>query len=173
MNDDDLLVISLDYNGVRSYLPNVPLPGFELIHRAGDKNWLQIGFPRSAVNWEPLPGFTIEAAYEMPYTANVTLAYELGAGWSVFGRGANFFNAYRLDDEPSSRRVFFQMARAGLGVRYLNPHLVFEWAYFDFSLSAGYAFEQRLSTGYDIRDLDRLARFADAPYIGLLVRGSF
>jgi hypothetical protein len=173
IDGEDLFVISLDYNGVRTYLPDVPLPGFELIHRMDDHSWLQIGLPRSAVNWEPLPGFTIEAAYEVPFTVDVTLAYELGAGWSVFGRGANFFNGYRLGGEPMTNHVFFQMARTAVGVRYVNPHLVFDWAYFDFSVSGGYAFEQRLSTGYDIRDMERLARLADAPFIGLLVRGRF
>jgi hypothetical protein len=173
LSDTDSLVLSVDYNGVSALYPDVPLPGIEYIHKEGPL-WLEFGFPRNAIIWSPPGALTIEAAYEAPYTADVTANYKLGGdGLSVFGRYANFYNAFRLDGEPQTNRLFFQMSRAEVGVRYVNPHMVFDWAYFDASLSVGYAFEQHVSGGFDVRDTHALEEISDVPYAGFVIRGRF
>jgi hypothetical protein len=172
LNATDHLVLSLDYNGVSALYPDVPLPGFEFVRRDGPLR-VELGFPRSALAWSPDDALTLEAAYEAPYTADVMADYKLGGGVSVFGRCANFFNAFRLNDEPQTNRMFFQMSRAEIGVRYVNPHLVFDWAYVDASLSVGYAFEQHVSGGFDVRDLHPLGEVSDVPYVGFALRGRF
>jgi hypothetical protein len=55
----------------------------------------------------------------------------------------------------------------------VNPHLVFDWAYVDATLSVGYAFNQELSSGFDARDLDDFAQLSDEPYIGFMLRSRF
>jgi hypothetical protein len=172
LNPTDRLVLSLDYNGVAALYPDVPLPGFEFVRRNGPL-WLELGFPRNALAWSPNDAFTFEAAYEAPYTADVMADYKLGGGVSVFGRYANFFNAFRQNDEPQTNRMFFQMSRAELGIRYVNPHLVFDWAYVDASLTVGYAFEQHISGGFDVRDTHPLDEVSEVPYIGFALRGRF
>jgi hypothetical protein len=172
IGDADMLVLSLDYNGVGALFPDVPLPGVEFIHRGGPLR-LEVGFPRNSLAWSLSDSLILEAYYEVPYTADMTATQKLGGGVSVFGRYANFYNAFRLDDEPLTNRLFVQMSRAELGVRYVNPHLVFDWAYFDFSLSVGYAFEQHVSGGFDVRNLHALDEISDVPYVGLVVRGVF
>ena len=79
----------------------------------------------------------------------------------------------RLDDEPSSHRVFFQMSRAETGIRYVNEDFIWKGMYFDAALSVGYAFNQDFSTGHDVRDLDPLTELSDEPFIGLIIRGRF
>jgi len=173
LSDTDTLVLSVDYNGVAALFPDVPLPGIEYIHKEGPLR-LEIGFPRDAITWTPSDALTIEAAYEVPYTADVSADYKLGRdGLSVFGRYANFYNAFRLDGEPQTNRMFFQMSRAEVGVRYVNPHLVFDWAYVDAGLSIGYAFEQHISGGFDVRDTHTLEELSDVPYVGFVLRGRF
>jgi hypothetical protein len=173
LNDTDTVVLSLDYNGVAALYPDVPLPGVEFIHHDGPL-WLEVGFPRSAVTWSPpASAFSFEAAYAVPYTADVTLDYKLGDGVSLFARYANFHNAFRLNDEPLTNRLFFQMSRAEVGIRYVNPHLVFDWAYVDASLSIGYAFEQHVSGGFDVRETHPLDQVSDVPYVGFVLRGRF
>ena len=173
LSDTDTLVLSLDYNGVSALFPDVPLPGFEYIRKDGAL-WLELGFPRNAMVWSPPGPFMLQAAYEAPYTADVTADYRLGqSGFTVFGRYANFYNAFRLNDEPLTNRLLFQMSRAETGLRYVDPHLVFDWAYFDMSLSVGYAFEQHVSGGFDVRDAHALDEVSDVPYVGLVIRGVF
>ena len=173
LSETDSLVVSLDYNGAAALFPDVPLPGIEYIHKAGPLR-LELGFPRNAVIWSPRGPLTLEAAYEAPYTADVTANYRVGGGGlSVFGRYANFYNAFRLDGEPTTNRMFFQMSRAEIGIRYVNPHLVFDWAYVDASVSIGYAFEQHVSGGFDVRETHPLDEVSDVPYLGLAIRGRF
>ena len=50
---------------------------------------------------------------------------------------------------------------------------VFRGMALDASLIVGYAFDQRFSTGWDVRDTDGLANLSDEPYIGIIVRGIF
>jgi hypothetical protein len=172
LNETDQLVLSLDYNGIAALYPDVPLPGAEFIRHDGPL-WLELGFPRNALTWSPDGPLSIEAAYEVPYTADVMADYKLGGGVSVFGRYANFYNAFRLNNEPQTNRMFLQMSRAEIGLRYVNPHMVFDWAYFDASLSVGYAFEQHVSGGFDVRDTHSLDEVSDVPYVGFVLRGRF
>ena len=173
LSETDTLVLSLDYNGVSALFPDVPLPGVEYVRHDGPL-WFELGFPRNSVTWSsPGSAFSFAAAYAVPYTADVMADYRIGGGVSVFARYANFYNAFRLDGEPQTNRMFFQMSRAEIGLRYINPHLVFDWAYVDASLSVGYAFEQHVSGGFDVRETHPLDEVSDVPYVGLVIRGWF
>ncbi len=64
------------------------------------------------------------------------------------------------------------MARAELGVRYQNSD-VFKGLSLDAGLRVGYACEQNLYRGFDVRSLDKTAEVTDEPYIALVLRGTF
>lgn len=172
LNDTDGLALSLDYNGVSPLFPDVPLPGVEYFHRDGNFS-IELGFPRCALAWAPTDALSFEASYQVPYTADVVADYKLASRVSVFGRYSNFYNGFRQDDEPTTDRMFVQMSRAEVGLRYVNPHLFFEWAYFDAALAVGYAFEQHVSGGFDARNQHALDEVSDVPYVGLVLRGKF
>jgi hypothetical protein len=173
LNPRDDLVLSLDYNGVSSLLPDVPLPGFAFVRKQNDSLTWQAGFPRSSFTWNFAPDWSLDAAYEIPYTADATVQYRLSKHWALFTQAANFFEGFRLDDQPSTHRTFFQMSRAETGIRYINEDFVFKGMYFDAALSVGYAFNQSFSTGHDVRDLDHQADLSDEPFIGIILRGRF
>jgi len=172
ISDTDSLVLSVDYNGVSAFLPDIPLPGFEYVHRT-EKLTYAAGFPRSGVTWELAPDLTLDAYYAVPFTASVMLDYRLSPSWSVFGGYKNFFNAFRLDKADLTDRLMVQMSRVELGVHYTNENFVLKGALLDASLAVGYAFAQEYSSGFDVRDMQPLAELSDVPYVALMLRGRF
>jgi len=172
LNDRDTLYLSLDYNGVGPLFPDVPLPGIAWARRGQQLSW-EIGFPHDALHWQFAPEWSLDVNYRVPFTADVAVSYQLSDSFSLVGRYANVFNGFRLDDEPAENRAFFEVSRVEIGIRYVNPHLVFDWAYVDATLSVGYAFNQELSSGFDARDLDDFAQLSDEPYIGFMLRSRF
>jgi hypothetical protein len=172
LNDSDDLVVSIDWNGAGAFLPDVPLPGFQYIHHT-DTCRVAFGYPRSEANWTILEHLQLEAGYEVPYTADVTLDYAISKHWHVYSGFSNFFNAFRQDERPQTQRLFYQMSRAEAGIRFVEPDFVLKGAYFDMALAVGYAFEQHFYDGFDVRDLSTRAELQDVPYVGLVIRGQF
>ena len=171
INDADSLVLSIDYNGGSAFLPDVPLPGFQWVHR-DERLSYGLGFPRSFVSWEIIDRLTLSANYAVPYTGEAYLDYRLAKQWSVFGNVANFFEAFQLNEQPDTVRLFQQMRRVEVGVRYRNDN-IFAGLSLDAALAVGYAFGQSWFTGWDVRDLDETAEVSDEPYIALILRGTF
>jgi hypothetical protein len=172
LEDKNALVLSLDYDGISAFLPDIPLPGAQYIRR-GDRLSYAIGFPRSSARIELLPALMLDASYDVPFTADLVLDYRLSPAWSIFGGYHNFYNAYRMNDRDLTDRLMVQMSRAEVGIHYTNPDFVLKGAFFDVSLALGYAFEQHYSSGFDVRDTDPLAQVSDVPYAALMLRGRF
>ena len=171
INDTSSLVLSLEYDGGGALLPDVPLPGFQYVRRT-EKLSYGAGFPRSFIDWEIVDRVQLTAKYTVPYTADAYLHYHFTENWSVFGNIANFFEAYQLEDQPDTFRLFQQMSRVEVGVRYRTAN-VFKGLGLDAALAVGFAFHQKFSTGWDVRDLDETAEVSDEPYIALILRGTF
>ena len=176
LNARDTLALTLDYDGSRAFLPDVPLPGFAFSHRAdaagGGLSW-SFGYPRSGVDWAITPDLRLTASYAVPYTADVSLEYRVGQGVSVFGGYSNFFNGFFQDEHPKTDRFFLHMQRVEVGVRYVNPNFLGYNFDFDAAVTVGYAFDQDWSHGFDVRDLQPLQGTEGTPYVGLVVRGRF
>jgi hypothetical protein len=168
-NANGSIALSLDYNGNASLFPDVPLPGVELVHR-GENVSFGVGFPNDWIQWQILPKLSFDARYAVPYTASARLEYQITPTLSVFGQGANFYNAFAIQHQTRTDRLFFQMSQAELGVRYRKT---WKGIYIDAALVGGYAFEQRFAHGFDVRDLDPVANVSDAPYIGIILGGRF
>ena len=131
-----------------------------------------LGYPYSTVHWNLAADLALDFNYTIPYAGELTLEYTLGEGFSVFGTYGNFFNAYFQQAERREERIFYEMRRAEMGVRYFNAD-VFRGLSLDASLVVGYAFDQQFSTGWDVRDLDDGASLSDEPYVGIILRGTF
>jgi hypothetical protein len=171
MSDTDSLVLGIMYDGNSGLLPDVPLPEFAITHYTPNLTY-SIGFPQSSLRWLLTDNLAVSLGYLMPYTGDVTLEYTIGSGWSVFGNFANFFQGFYLDGQGREDRIFYEMRRAEMGVRYQNPD-VYKGIGLDVAVTAGYAFDQRLSRGFDVRDRDVQAEISDEPYIGLVLVGTF
>jgi hypothetical protein len=174
--DRDSLVIGIGYDGSSALFPDVPYAEFALVHRgderAGDPLTYSIGYPHSSLRWLVAPDLSVEANYTVPYSGDVTIDYALGHGVSVFGNFTNFFNAFFQEDFSRTDRLFYEMRRAEVGIRYRNPD-VFRGIALDAALVVGYAFDQQFSRGHDVRDRDPFAEISDEPYIGLVLVGQY
>src|SRR5579884_3442076 len=53
-SDTDALGIGLDYDGNRTYVPDIPLPGFGYSHQFDPTLLLVIGAPVSSLTWKPI-----------------------------------------------------------------------------------------------------------------------
>ncbi len=171
VNETDSLVLGVGYDGNSGFLPDVPLPEFAFTRR-GKGLVYSLGFPASSLRWEIAPRLALQAGYSMPYSGDATLEYNLGHGFSVFGNYTNSFNGFFLDGESREDRLFYEMRRAEIGLRYQNPD-VFRGIALDVALVGGYAFDQQLTRGFDARDLNRFSGISDEPYIGIILIGAF
>jgi len=171
LSEGNSLVLSLDYDGGSSFLADVPLPGFELLHREESITYA-LGFPRNFVQWNITDQLSLTAEYQVPYSFDAYLDYKLAGHFSVFGNVADYFEAFQLNDQPSTDRLFQQMSRVEIGVRYNNPD-IWQGMALDAALAVGYAFEQNIYRGWDVRDLDKQAEISDVPYVSLILRGTF
>ncbi len=171
-NDTDSLVLGIMYDGNSGLFPDVPLPEIAFTHRTPELTY-SIGFPQSSLRWLITDNLALQLGYTVPYSGDVTLEYTIGNGFSVFGNFSNFFNGFYLDGEGREDRIFYEMHRAEIGVRYQNPDF-YKGIGLDVALTAGYAFDQQLSRGFDAHvDRDVQAEISDEPYIGLVLVGTF
>ena len=170
-NQHDALVLSIDYDGGSAFLSDIPLPGFQLVHRGPTLSY-GFGFPRSFAQWSPTEKITLTVQYDVPYTVDCYADLKISEHFSVFGNFANFFESFQLDDQARTDRLLQQMSRVEMGVRYSNKNF-FSGLSFDAALAVGYAFHQKLYHGWDVRDLNETAEISDEPYIALTLRGTF
>lgn len=167
----DSLVLTLDYNGNSAFLPDVPLPGFAVVHREEALTYA-LGFPASSLRWKISPELSLTLQYVVPYSGQAVLEYKLAEHWSVFAEFANFFNGFEQDGHSREDRVFYQMRRVDAGVRFADRQ-AFWGIGLDLAVVAGYAFDQDFSRGFDVRRLDHFAGISDEPYVGIVLRGWF
>ena len=154
------LAFFLDYDGNRTFLPDVPLPGFAYIKQLQDRLRMTVGAPISAVEWTPVDGLTIEVAYLLPDNVRVDVGYELLEDFVVFGRLRQQAEGFFVDGLPENHdRILFEQRRAEAGLRY-EPT-----AGINVDVAVGYAWSGEFSEGFDARDTDEIADVSDEPYV--------
>jgi hypothetical protein len=163
---NDSFLLAVDYEGDSSLLPDVPLPGFAFQHR-GEVCTFMVGYPLSYFAWMPEWNVKIAALYEAPYTADIDLDYRMNKHYGFYGDVGNFFQGFVRSDSDIDHRQFFQMTRMELGLRCnFDP-------YWDAAMGIGYAFDQNVSNGYDIRDMHGVGHISNEPYLAFIFRGGF
>jgi len=171
LGSDRALVLTVDYDGAGPLLPDVPLPGIQYVQR-GETLSYAAGFPRSFVTCRLTDALTLDAGYEFPYQADVYLDQRIAGHFSVFTNFASFFDGFQLNKHADTDRLFDQMRRVEVGVRYNNPD-IWKGLSLDAAVAVGYAFDQSFFSGWDVRDLDKASGISDEPYIALIIRGTF
>jgi hypothetical protein len=172
IDDNDALVLSVDYEGNGGFLPDVPLPGFAFVHREEKIDYV-LGYPLSKIVWRPAPPWEFSVNYTVPFSGDVDAEYHVAKHFGLYANAANFFQGFvvaRSANNPTgdiTNRQFYQMRRVETGVR-----LIFD-PWIDASLGIGYAFDQEFSTGFDVRNLTPFSHISNEPYISLVLRGTF
>ena len=167
LGNESALIVLLDYDGNRSFMPDVPLPGFAYTKRITGQLTAIIGVPVTSVEWTPNDRFTATLTYSIPYNVDAAVGYKVTEGLRLYGKTESRSDAFFLDGlEQNTDRMIFAQRRAELGVAW-EPRD--GWL---LTTGVGYAWGGEFSTGFDVRDTDEVTDISDEPYfkIGLVAR---
>lgn len=160
LDETSALVFVLDYDGNRTFLPDIPLPGVAYIKRIDERLQMTLGLPVSSIRWEATKQLNVEIAFSIPEDLRVDIGYEVLPHLTIFGRGAQEREAFFEDGLVSNHdRIIFQQRRAEAGVRY-QPCKAF-----NVDLAVGYAWGGEFSEGFDARDTEEITDISDEPYV--------
>jgi hypothetical protein len=160
IDDKQALVFVLDYDGNRTFLPDIPIPGVAYIRRIDDRLEMTLGVPISSIKWEATDQLTVELAYSLPDDFRVDIGYEFIPHLALFGRVRQQRVGFFFDGLAENYdRIIFQQRRAEAGVRF-EPN---EQIHADLAL--GYAWGGEFSEGFDSRRTNEIADISDEPYI--------
>jgi hypothetical protein len=164
IGENDAVLLSVDYAGNAGLLPDVPLPGFAWMHH--DEHWnVMLGYPVNNVQWQPVSKVTVTAQYQVPYTGSVNVEYIPWEHFGFYANTSNWMQGIVIAKEDSIDRQFFQIRRVEMGIRCIFNPLV------DAGVGVGYAFDQTISEGYDVRSLRGLAHLSNEPYLSIVIHG--
>ncbi len=157
-----------NYDGNRSFMPDVPLP-YVMYSRYVDENLsYHIGAPVSSIRYQPLEQLTLEARYFVPMSFVGSIRWALIEDrLSLFGSYDRRVNAFHLEDQIDTRRLFYRIQRAKLGLAYTAGECL------DIEGGIGYAFEQSFDSGFDLRNTDTVAEPSDEVFLFLALEASF
>jgi len=148
----------LDYDGNRTYLPDIPLPGFAYIHEFDPHISYTLGVPLTSVTWKPYSPVSLEVTWTLLDRFDARLEYKLSPQWIAYGALEDRQEAFHIEGLPAHDRLLFEQRRVELGVRW-QP-----WEHTSLHIAGGYAWGGDFSSGWDLRDSDHLADFSDEPY---------
>jgi hypothetical protein len=157
-NKDRAVVVALNYDGNRSFLPDVPIPAIAYADRYNEVLTYVIGLPINSITYEPLNGLQIDAGLEFFETFSGKIGWEFKKHYSIYGNYVDRLSAFHLSNLPADRRLFLQEHRFEAGFRWNPTQLI------KFSLGGGWAFGQEFSTGFDVRGTNTLRHLRDGPF---------
>ncbi len=161
------LGVFLDYDGNRTFLPDIPLPGFAYRKRLEPNLILVAGVPVSSIEWTPDDRWTFELFWTMIESFDARVTYKVAETFNVFANFDTRNMAFHMDElEAENDRLLFTEKRAELGVQWeprKDARVIF---------AGGYAFGQEFSAGWDFRRSDEITDVSDEPYLraGLEIR---
>ncbi len=165
INNADSLVFGLNYDGNRSFLPDVPLPTAEYLHETR-KLTLGIG-TYEYLDYKPLPRLELELMYSPTDDGYADMDYRLLRWLHVYGLFSSQSWSFHVNYYNSDQRLFFTMCRVEAGVRLITcPN-------FAMKLGGGYAFNQAFSQGYQSINESPVGQIANAAYISLAAKFKF
>ena len=146
------LSIGLDFDGNRVIWPDVPIPVVTWTYIQSETLRWTFGFPIVSLTWDPVDWFTLDFTFIPPIRAVGGFTFHVGPKWDIFlrYRGANF--AFTVNSNPrDNERLFYSEERVELGVAYRPSPKV------ELKATAGWAFERRFRSGFDVRSTDNVA----------------
>jgi hypothetical protein len=158
INETDALGIIIDYDGHRTYAPDLPLPGFGYSHRFDPMLSVVAGLPYSSISWKPIAHLDIEGEYYLITDFRINIGYEFIPHWTVYGAVANTQDTFEIAGLPKDKRLLYQQRRAEAGIRFAPTDNL------SFSAGIGYAWGTKLKTGFDFRSTAGLIDLSDEPY---------
>ena len=160
--------IVLDYNGNRGLLPDVPLVGFEYRKQIYEKLQLAVGFPFQSIVWTPNDEWTFTGRYIFPDGGDARVDYSIVKQAGVFVSYASRIVPFHDDELAIGHdRLIYEYTRAEVGARFTPIEQV------NVIGAVGYIFSQEFNQGWDTRDVDRVSKPSDEPYLRVGVEVKF
>lgn len=171
LDEDSALVFVLDYDGNRTFLPDVPLPGIAYTKSLPGNILLTLGLPYSSVEWKPNDNFRIELGYQLLDDVRLKAGYILAPSWELFAQAGQRTDGFFLDGlDDGHDRLLFEQRRAEVGITYHLHEAAPGLKDVEFTAALGYAWSGEFSTGFDLRETDLVADISDEPYFRIGVR---
>jgi hypothetical protein len=161
IDDTSEIGIVIDYDGNRTFMPDVPIPGVQYRKRLYSKQLLvAVGFPYDSIEWQINDQLKFTAQYEFPDSLTGDLTYDVTKDVGIFAAVSDRAEAFHWDAIPNDRdRLIFQQTKVEAGVK------VTPLEGLSFSGSVGYAWNQEFSSGWDNRKTDLVADLSDEPFV--------
>lgn len=159
LDEASSLTLLLNYDGNRSIFPDVPLPGIIYQRRVDETFTYSVGFPFLGVTWKPIDRLTIDARYAPPYSGQVTATYRLLDELRLFGEYGGDTWAYHQSTQRDDDRTFYSHQRLEGGLRWVPCEFA------ELAVSGGWAFDQQVSRGFDVRGDHDTVDLSDEPFV--------
>lgn len=165
---DKAFIVALNYDGNRTFLPDVPLPGFAYANRYNEHLTYVIGAPYNSITYQPVNGLQIDLGWALVQKFSASVGWEFLSHYTLYANYTDRLSAFHMSSmqDDINRRLFLQEHRIEAGFRF-NPTKLIK-----LSIGGGWAFGQEFSTGYQSYDSKPLRHLRDGPFIeGLLQIG--
>ncbi|MFI5378377.1 MAG: hypothetical protein ACHRHE_03650 [Tepidisphaerales bacterium] len=159
LKNGDALVFTLEYDGSRTFFPDVPLPGVAYSGHLGTQVDYVLGFPLDSLEWRISDQLIFSAAWFLTTDFDITLAYQVTPQWQIFGHYVSNELAFHVDQMPHDRRLLFFEQRVESGVKWSPCKGA------DLVGAVGYGFGRSFSQGFDDRNLNKITDLSDEPYL--------
>lgn len=160
--------VIIDYNGNRSFMPDLPMPSIAYTDWSNEQFTWTVGFPYNSFTWEPSDKLEVKFGAMLIYDIRASVTYEMTESLALFGQYASRTDAFRADNsDRSDRRVIFSQQSVELGLVY-EPCDEFE-----LTVAGGYAFDQNFDYGFDTRDTDTITEVSDEPFLRIAAMVKF
>ena len=158
-SENKALLFDLNYDGNRTFLPDVPIPAVEYRDKVNDYFDYTVGLPLNSLTYRPLTGLQIDFGWELVETFSARVGYKPDKHFEFYGEYVDRLTGFHQSavENPDSR-LFLQERRAGIGFSYKPTKLI------SLGVSGGWAFGQELYRGFDVRDYTVVRHLADGPY---------
>ena len=158
-SEQDAIGIGIDYDGHRSYMPDVPLPGLGYSHTFDPHLDMVLGAPLSSITWKPTCQWRFYLDYLVLTDFDFNGGFEFIRNWTLFGAFQTRRDQFYITELPGHKRLLYGQKRAEVGIRFEPaPDL-------NFSVAGGYAFSTDFRSGWDYRTTNPYLYASNVPYV--------
>ena len=149
-------VFTLNYDGNRSFMPDVPLPSITYIHAERNLQY-GIGLPYSFVNYKFNANTNAKATFTLG-GISAKLNHKLNDKLSLYASYESITRSFMIKTHVDHDRIFFKQSRAEIGASYqVSSNL-------NITAGFGHVFDQEFEQGFDTRNLDLVTKLDDESY---------
>jgi hypothetical protein len=156
--EDKLLIFALNYDGNRTFVPDIPILAVQYADRFSPNLTYVIGFPNNTITYQPINGLQVVAGWETLSTFSGRIGWEFKKHYELYTSYTDRLTGFHLDSLPGDRRLFLQEHRAEVGFRFNVTNI------FRISVGGGWAFGQEFSEGFDSRGTTPLRHLRDGAF---------